>query len=1458
MKTKDTYQLCIRLVLLAMAGSIGGSIRADDPPPAPLVHILATDPSATEGPILIGPDDIQPLGAVEQNLGADGPIILDTGSFTVRRDGPTNESLTVFYQISGIADNGLDYVELTGEATIPAGRHTTRVDVVPIDDNLSEGTESVVLTLIPTLCLPVEPPPPGCYLVGSPERAVVSIRDNDLPPNQPPKVGLISPPDGSVFLAPTDIRVVAEAEDSDGRVRRVEFFADGVSIGVVTNHPWILDPILGEREAQYLVEAENGIIVPIDPIPIPIHPFAILWENVPPGPHVLTAVATDNDGASSTSDPVHIKVVESPADPIVTVIARDPVAAEGCRDANADCVDTATFIVRRSGGTERPLRVFYRLSGAAVNGTDYVELPNSVVIEAGESHAAVVVEPIDDREVEGSERVVLSLIEPRCLDGEPTDIAIDPNIVARGCYHVGRAHTAGAVIHDNDTPPNSPPVVRMVEPGDGDIFRAPATITLAATAYDLDGQVVHVEFFEGDHSLGVVPTPEILPYAFDASLDPNLRIMLPRYILEWTDVPPGRYVLTAVATDDQGETSITEPVEIQVVGDSLPPVVNIETVDSTAMEQSPYVDALPDTATFLVTRAGGDLSRPLEVFYRVGGSAVNGVDYDELPGRVVIEAGEESVAIEIVPIDDLLCEGRETVRLGLVSHPCIAIFPPPRECYTVGPNSRARAVIDDDDICPPNQPPRVAIVRPSDGDVFRAPADLLVCAEAKDADGRVVKVDFYANDESIGSVRLNSAGEPELFCIKWENVPAGAYELTAVATDNEGVSTTSAPVRIRVIERPLLPVVRIVASDAVAGEDGTPGAFTVSRDCCTTFPLHVRYSLGGTAENGEDYELLSGTVTIPEGSRTARIVVEPIEDELAEGTESVVARLEPALCAALGPLPVDCYRIGHPSRDVVFIRDNDSSENEPPLIAILLPSEGEGFGAPADIPILAVGLDSDGWIPLVELFANDTKIGDVTVNFLVEPPPGQLQTFEFDWNDVPPGAYTLTARATDNRGESNTSGPIRIRVVDPCTVPVVSVHAVDSIATEGGSDEDRTATFVVRRDCGFAEPLAVHYELGGTAKNGVDYVLLSGVAELAPGEESARVVVDPIEDDLPEGVETVVLELVPLSCWEDDPFAEGCYLVGRPNRAVAYIRDNDNQAPKVEVVRPFDGQIFKVPADIDIVVAAVDPDGWVGRIQFLANGDVIAEQVIDFIVPPPPGRKQEFHFTWQDVPVGSYELAARVFDNEGAESESDAVRVEVGELDPPPVVIIDARDGYAREGTTNTAVFVVRRIGDNGDALTVHYSISGTAQNGVDYGAIPYSVEIPAGRSSARIVIVAIEDDEAEDLETVVLRLQMPVAANTLPPYVIGKPDAAAAVIVDAERERPGCRRLPGGMFHLCLPGRDGEGYRILATTDFGEWEEICVGVVIDGAIHFVDPDANLHERRFYVAEPAAVTLEEE
>ena len=95
----------------------------------------------------------------------------------------------------------------------------------------------------------------------------------------------------------------------------------------------------------------------------------------------------------------------------------------------------------------------------------------------------------------------------------------------------------------------------------------------------------------------------------------------------------------------------------------------------------------------------------------------------------------------------------------------------------------------------PNVAPDVDITEPGDG--AEISGNVTLSALATDSDGTVVAVDFYASGALIGSGSPNG----DTWSMNWntKKVDKIGYTLTAVAFDDEGDSTTSAPVAITVI-----------------------------------------------------------------------------------------------------------------------------------------------------------------------------------------------------------------------------------------------------------------------------------------------------------------------------------------------------------------------------------------------------------------------------------------------------------------------------------------------------------------------------------------------------------------------------------------------------------------------------------------------------------------------------------
>ena len=211
------------------------------------------------------------------------------------------------------------------------------------------------------------------------------------------------------------------------------------------------------------------------------------------------------------------------------------------------------------------------------------------------------------------------------------------------------------------------------------------------------------------------------------------------------------------------------------------------------------------------------------------------------------------------------------------------------------------------------------------------------------------------------------------------------------------------------------------------------------------------------------------------------------------------------------------------------------------------------------------------------------------------------------------------------------SQPVQITVGSGADRAMVEIEATDASAFEEGTNGALdVAVFTIRRIAGPQNiDLMVYYSIGGKATNGVDYVELNRQVLLPGGASSVQVVVKPVPDKALEGDEDVILRLEPPVCIAIAPPPPECYLIGQKAEARVVIHESGgNQVPAVAIVKPEATSRLETGEPIEIVVEARDPDGYVRRVEFLADGRKLGEAGIEFIQPPEPGQLQTFSFVW--------------------------------------------------------------------------------------------------------------------------------------------------------------------------------------------------------------------------------------
>jgi arylsulfatase A len=128
--------------------------------------------------------------------------------------------------------------------------------------------------------------------------------------------------------------------------------------------------------------------------------------------------------------------------------------------------------------------------------------------------------------------------------------------------------------------------------------------------------------------------------------------------------------------------------------------------------------------------------------------------------------------------------------------------------------------------------------------------------------------------------------------------------------------------------------------------------------------------------------------------------------------------------------------------------------------------------------------------------------------------------------------------------------------------------------------------------------------------------------------------------------------------------------------------------------------------------------------------------------------------------TGNYVATLTVTDDDGATS-MDTVDITVSSVSSGPQVTVMLTDAMCSEAGSDIGKFKINRMGDTVSPLTVSYTLSGTAQNGVDFSTLSGTATIPSGASSAFVTVTPVNDGAIEGEESVILTLQ-PNASYTL------------------------------------------------------------------------------------------------
>ncbi len=381
-----------------------------------------------------------------------------------------------------------------------------------------------------------------------------------------------------------------------------------------------------------------------------------------------------------------------------------------------------------------------------------------------------------------------------------------------------------------------------------------------------------------------------------------------------------------------------------------------------------------------------------------------------------------------------------------------------------------------------------------------------------------------------------------------------------------------------------------------------------------------------------------------------------------------------------------------------------------------------------------------------------------------------------------------------------------------------------SVAEDGATN----LTYTFTRNGVTSSALTVNFSVGGTANFGASpndytqtgattFTSTTGSVTFGPGSSTATVTVDPEADSTVEPDETVILTLT----------SGAGYNIGSPSSATGTITNED--------------------ANVSVTVspASVSEDGATNLVYtFVRNGFTGGALTVNFTVggtadfgASPNDYTQTgattFTSTTGSVTFGAGSSTATVTIDPEADTTAEAdetviITLAAGAgynvvspssatgtiLNDDTIVSVAVSPSSTAEGGANL-VYTFTRTGPTGSALTLNFSVGGSASFPADYsqsGAATFTpptatVTFGGGSSTATVTVTPLTDCTVEGSETVEFTVQ-PGAG-----YGVGSPSMATGTIANTpDSGAPTITLIPNVNMTLWPPNHQ---YESVAVTDF-------------------------------------------
>lgn len=555
---------------------------------------------------------------------------------TASNPNATGATVTIAFVLTGSAIDGTDYTQ-TGLFTLPSNGSTVlrNITITPIDDGLTEGTETVTLTLTGT--------DNALFTIDSPDEATVTILDNDY-------TATITASDSSAAEntpanATGTFTVDLGNVNNTGAPIVVNFLRTGSTANHIDDYDNIglsVSVAPGEQTADIIITpVDDAFVESAETVTLVLQPGTAYDLGATVASTTATIIIADNDAPGF----------------IVTQ------TGGGLQTSEPNLVDTFTVVLTSAPVSAVVLNV---VSDTPTEAT--VSSPSLTFTAANfDTPQIITVTGEDDAVVDGDQNYIVTV----SIDAAASDDAFDalPDEVVNGVnlddevagFTVSQTGGGTATSEPNITDtftvvlsggPTSNVVLDVTSSDLGEATVAPAVLTFTPTNFAVPQTVTITGV---DDTVVDGPQPYVVSVSIDAAASDDTYDGLPNAIVNATN-----------ADDDLFEVSLL-------------------VTDSDASEETPATN----TGTFTISLDQvNNTGNPIVVNFNKSGSATDPADYQAIGSNVSIADGNQTNTIIINPVDDALVEPSETVVVSLSSG----------AAYTLGTTTTGTITIADNDL----------------------------------------------------------------------------------------------------------------------------------------------------------------------------------------------------------------------------------------------------------------------------------------------------------------------------------------------------------------------------------------------------------------------------------------------------------------------------------------------------------------------------------------------------------------------------------------------------------------------------------------------------------------------------------------------------------------------------------------------------------------------------------------